>query len=131
MTEQEIKNNFTYHTPTEDMPKKFETLRNKAKELAFLIEELVPDGREKSLAHTKLQEVIMWANAGIVIPKQEKKTLDNNRPEYVNIPINPACDSQHEIKQIIEVQEDKGYKLLKMEYDIMANCDVLRFKRKD
>ena len=131
MTEQEIKNNFTYHTPTEDMPKKFEALRNKAKELAFLIEELVPKGREQSLAHTKLQEVIMWANAGIVIPKSEEKQLDKNRPEFVNIPIKPEIDSQLEIKMMIETQEEKGYKFLRMEHDSIAMQDILRFKRKD
>ena len=70
MTENEIINNFTYHTPTEKMKPKFQELRNKAKELALLINKLVPQGREQALAHTKLQESIMWANAGIVIPKQ-------------------------------------------------------------
>ena len=69
MNNKEIENNFTYHTPKMDMIKKFEMLRNKAKELGLLINELVPAGREQSLAQTKLQEVIMWANAGIVIPK--------------------------------------------------------------
>lgn len=72
MTVEEIENNFTYHSPKEDMPQKFQTLRNKAKELALLINELVPAGREQSLAQTKLQEVIMWANAGISIPKIQK-----------------------------------------------------------
>ena len=69
MTNNEIENNFTYHAPSADMPPKFEKLRNKAKELAFLINELVPNGREQSLAQTKLQEVIMWASAGIAIPR--------------------------------------------------------------
>lgn len=73
MTQKEIENNFTYHSPTPEMQAKFPILRNKAKELALLIEELVPNGREKALAHTKLQEVIMWANAGITIPKVEDK----------------------------------------------------------
>ena len=70
MDKQQLINNFTYHKPTDDMLPKFERLRNKAKEFSLLINELVPDGREKSLAQTKLQEVVMWANAGIVIPKE-------------------------------------------------------------
>lgn len=72
MNKEQIINNFTYHKPTDDMIPKFEELRNKARELSLLIDELVPDGREKSLAQTKLQEVVMWSNAGISIPKIEE-----------------------------------------------------------
>ena len=35
------------------------------KELAYLIDELCPASREKSLALTKIEESIMWANASI------------------------------------------------------------------
>ena len=65
MENKDIESRFTYHSPTEDKIKKYPLLRNKAKELAYLIEELCPQGREKSLAMTILEEVIMWANAGI------------------------------------------------------------------
>ena len=61
----EIENNFTYHAPQPGQPEKYEAIREKAKELAYLIGDLVPDGREKSLAMTKLEECSMWANAGI------------------------------------------------------------------
>lgn len=60
-----IENNFTYHEPQPGQPEKYEAIREKAKELAYLIDELVPDSREKSLAMTKLEECSMWANAGI------------------------------------------------------------------
>ena len=40
-------------------------IREKAKELAYLIDSTCPDSREKSLAMTKLEECVMWANAGI------------------------------------------------------------------
>ena len=60
MNNKEIENNFTYHAPKEDMIQKFQILRNKAKEFGLLINELVPAGREQSLAQTKLQEVVMW-----------------------------------------------------------------------
>lgn len=36
-----------------------------AKGLARLIEVNCPEGREKALAYTKLEECVMWANAGI------------------------------------------------------------------
>lgn len=62
---EKINNNFTYHAPKPGQPEKYTTLRNAAKDLAILIDEMVPDSREKALAMTKLEEVIMWANAGI------------------------------------------------------------------
>lgn len=60
-----IENAFTYHAPNEGQPAKYQAIREKAKELAYLIDELVSDSREKSLAMTKLEECSMWANAGI------------------------------------------------------------------
>lgn len=60
-----IENAFTYHAPKEGQPEKYQAIREKAKELAYLIKDLVPAGREQSLAMTKLEECSMWANAGI------------------------------------------------------------------
>lgn len=60
-----IENNFTYHAPKEGQPIKYEALRNNAKDLANLINGLCPYSREKSLAITKLEEAVMWANASI------------------------------------------------------------------
>lgn len=42
-----------------------DTIKMKAKELAHLIDDVCPEGREKSLAMTKLEECTMWANASI------------------------------------------------------------------
>lgn len=67
MTTQEIERIFTYHSPKGDQPQRYEQLRNKAKELGLLINDLCPDSREKSIAITKLQEVSMFANASIAI----------------------------------------------------------------
>lgn len=61
----DIENRFTYHQPKAEDVKKFPMIRDMAKDLAYIIDELVPNGREKSLAMTKLEEVVMWANAGI------------------------------------------------------------------
>ena len=44
---------------------KYKEIRDKAKNLAQFIETVVPDSREKSLSMTKLEESVMWANAGI------------------------------------------------------------------
>lgn len=60
-----IENAFTYHPPEGSQPAMYQAIRDKAKELAYLIDTLVPESREKSLAMTKLEECSMWANAGI------------------------------------------------------------------
>ena len=51
---QQIENNFMYHTPKEGQPEKYTAIREKAKELAYLIDEQCPNSREKSLAVTNL-----------------------------------------------------------------------------
>ncbi len=60
-----LENNFCYHAPKEGQLAKYEAIRDKAKELAYLIDELVPGSREKSLAWTNLEQAVFWANAGI------------------------------------------------------------------
>lgn len=62
---EQIENNFSYHAPKEGQPEKYDKLRNKAKELAYLISELCPNSRERALAITKLEEASMWANAAV------------------------------------------------------------------
>lgn len=60
-----LDNAFTYHTPKGQQPQKYQHLRDAAKELATMICHYSPPSRERSLAITKLEEAIMWANAGI------------------------------------------------------------------
>lgn len=62
---EDIENRFTYHTPKPGQPEIYQDIRNLAKTLANLIDELVPNGREKALAFTKLEETVFWANAGV------------------------------------------------------------------
>lgn len=56
---------FTYHSPKDDQPERYIILRNSAKELAYEIVHYTPHSREQSLALTKLEEAIFWANAAI------------------------------------------------------------------
>lgn len=65
VTNDELDTRFTYHTPKEGQPEKYQKLRAHAKDLAIMICNEVPDSREQSLALTKLEEAIFWANAGI------------------------------------------------------------------
>lgn len=65
MTPDQINNNFSYHEPTSEKRERYVDIRSAAKTLAHEINGQCPDSREKSLAMTKLEEVVMWANASI------------------------------------------------------------------
>lgn len=62
---EQIENNFKYHVPKEGQPEKYNAIREKAKELAYLIDKECPNSREKSVALTNLETSVMWANASI------------------------------------------------------------------
>lgn len=64
-TVEQLDNAFKYHTPKGDQAQKYQSLREVGKELAKMICHYSPPSRERSLALTKLEEAIMWANAGI------------------------------------------------------------------
>lgn len=61
----DIENRFTYHKPIEGQPARYELLRASAKKFALEIVANSPPSREQSLALTKLEEAMMWANAAI------------------------------------------------------------------
>jgi hypothetical protein len=60
-----FENNFDYHAPKEGQPKMYEAVRATLKEAAEFLDAVCPDSREKSLAFTKLEEAMFWANASI------------------------------------------------------------------
>lgn len=61
----DFNNIYTYHEPKDGQEDLYQKIRGQAKIMAQTIEALCPDSREKSLAHTKLEEAVMWANAAI------------------------------------------------------------------
>jgi len=67
----QIDNEFTYHPPTPKQKLLYEALREDAKKFAKCIAGLCPNSRETSLAYTKLQESVMWANASIALNTKE------------------------------------------------------------
>ena len=64
-TEQQIENAFRYHRPPAEAQEQMKELRQQFLELAKEINVLVPEGREKSLALTNLEQAQFWSNAGI------------------------------------------------------------------
>ena len=63
---QDLKNRFGYHAPKDDTTKQTHRLIRSGMYLAAVtVMERVPPGREQSLALTKIEEAMMWANAGI------------------------------------------------------------------
>lgn len=60
-----LERDFTYHAPKGTQAARYEFLREEARRLAYVIMANCPTSRERSLALTKLEEAIFWANAGI------------------------------------------------------------------
>jgi hypothetical protein len=72
INEEDLKNRFAFHPPqTEAVRQVHVDVRMACLDLALFINQQVPAGREKSLAITHLEEVMMWAN----------KAIANSRPQ--------------------------------------------------
>lgn len=64
--DEDLEKRFRFHPAKDlDTQEKHENIRGICKELAYFIKDTVPPGREQALALTKLEEVMMWSNAGI------------------------------------------------------------------
>lgn len=61
----DLEKRFNYHKPNKFKAKIHEDLRGIAKEFAYAIKVICPEGREQALALTKLEECLMWANAAV------------------------------------------------------------------
>ncbi len=60
-----LKRKFTYHPPKEGQVERYQAIRDKAYELALLIEQEVLPSEERDRSILKLEECVMHANAGI------------------------------------------------------------------
>ena len=67
MESADLENRFGFHpaTPENGNGPKHDNIRSNALAWAAWLNETLPEGREKSLAITHLEEVMFWANAAI------------------------------------------------------------------
>lgn len=66
MEMRELTNRFEYHPPvTPQRVRDHEKARKLFQVLAIDLNEALPEGREKSLVMTKIEEAMFWANAAI------------------------------------------------------------------
>lgn len=69
MDQQDIENRFAHHPPSEEKAVKkavkHAAARAEVKSVAETLNDLLPEGREKSLAFTHLENALFWANASL------------------------------------------------------------------
>lgn len=63
----ELINRFGYHRANADSAPKHAKVRDILLTTALDLDEFLPDGRDKSLAFTALQEAMHWANSAIAM----------------------------------------------------------------
>ncbi len=70
MDPMDIQHRFAYHAPKNDEKRRaHERVRSYLGQVAEEFNQSLPEGREKSLAVTKLEEAMFWANAALAREK--------------------------------------------------------------
>jgi hypothetical protein len=66
MSPEDIANRFAFHPATTDEKRDAHTsVRQQCRQLADALNAQLPEGREKALVMTKLEEVMFWGNAAL------------------------------------------------------------------
>lgn len=80
MNSDELINRFGYHRATADSAPKHSRVREICLETATSLNEILPEGRDKALALTALQETMHWANSAIAM----QNDVDTETPHLPN-----------------------------------------------
>lgn len=66
MSREDLEHRFNYHAPPDERRIAFHrAVRNTLLDAALYLDSFLPEGREKALAMTKLEEAMFWANSAI------------------------------------------------------------------
>lgn len=65
VTNEELEHRYTYHAPSGEARERHEQIRSEFRWFSQLLNNLLPEGRSKSLAHTALEEASFHAHASI------------------------------------------------------------------
>lgn len=104
---QRIEHEFTNHAPIDPrIVECFEALREQAKALAHSIIDLVPDGRERSVALTNLRHALMWAVGGIACAQEEALARLSDSP--VASIVNEALDLPDDVSPAVTLGQVLG-----------------------
>lgn len=71
ITDEDLVNLFTYHSPNEEQIDKYQSIRDAALALATIIRDNTPTSSMQTLAVRKVQEAVMWANGSIATHKDK------------------------------------------------------------
>ena len=74
LNREEMEIRFTYHKPMDGQPEIYKLIRDQVHDVAMMLQAICPQSRELSLAITKLEESVMWANAAVA-RRSENKTI--------------------------------------------------------
>ena len=67
ITQADVENIFTYHTPIGDQPQRYQAIRDAAKNLALVIVANTQSSADQTAAIRLLRESVMTANASIAL----------------------------------------------------------------
>lgn len=65
LTSEEIQDRVRYHPPSPEGVTRHQTLAAEFSWLMSFVQQVCPDGRERALVFTKLEEAKMWASAAV------------------------------------------------------------------
>jgi len=66
-TQESLNNIFTYNSPKNDQPLRYQIIREEGRRFASLILDNCPAHSSRDEAIDKIREAVMWANASIAI----------------------------------------------------------------